>query len=294
MKRFDALHPLPVFCALAVTVVVSMLTLDPVVLALSLVGAVAALASVAPRVRTVLRALPSALLLVALIALVNPLLSQNGATVLLFVNDNRYTLEALLYGVATGCMLVSVLAWCAVYSAVMTADKFMALFGRVLPTLALTVSMALRFVPDVLRRVRRVRRAQHSLGLWTGKGLVDRMRSGLAVFVAVVRQTMEDAIVTARSMRARGYGLHRRTVYVRERFGAQDACYLAATVALAVVAIAGVATGVFAISWYPMLVWAWGGVWRTVATCAWGLLCAMPSVSQLGGKASWQRSISKI
>ena len=50
--------------------------------------------------------------------------------------------------------------WFMGWNAVMTSDKFVYLFGRILPSLSLTLSMGLRFVPRLLRRTREVAQAQ--------------------------------------------------------------------------------------------------------------------------------------
>ena len=45
-------------------------------------------------------------LLFLALALINPLISHNGATVLFVMNDNPVTLEALLYGINSAAMVV--------------------------------------------------------------------------------------------------------------------------------------------------------------------------------------------
>ena len=62
-------------------------------------------------------------------------------------NGNPLTLESILYGLAAGIMLVSVLNWFSCYQVVMTSDKFIYLFGKVIPAMSLIFSMVLRFVP---------------------------------------------------------------------------------------------------------------------------------------------------
>ena len=54
-----------------------------------------------------------------------------------FMNDNPVTLEAVCYGFAVGVMIMSVFYWFKCFNAVMSSDKFIYLFGRVIPKLAL-------------------------------------------------------------------------------------------------------------------------------------------------------------
>lgn len=44
------------------------------------------------------------------------------------------TLESIAYGCAAAVMLVAVLFWFSCYNEVMTSDKFMYLFGRIIRT----------------------------------------------------------------------------------------------------------------------------------------------------------------
>ena len=58
-----------------------------------------------------------------LMAIVNPLISHNGQLVLLYVNGNAITIEAILYGVAMSTMIVAIMLWFSCYNEVMTSDK---------------------------------------------------------------------------------------------------------------------------------------------------------------------------
>ena len=93
--------------------------------------------------------------LMLLAAVVNPLVSHQGVTVLFrFPSGNACTLESVLYGISAAVRLGTAVLWFMGWNAVMTSDKFVYLFGRILPSLSLTLSMGLRFVPRLLRRTR--------------------------------------------------------------------------------------------------------------------------------------------
>ena len=113
-----------------------------------------------------------------MIAVINPLFSHNGVTPLFFLNGNPVTLEAVLYGLDIAVMLVAVLYWFKGYSHVMTSDKFLFLFGRAIPRLALVLSTALRFVPLLKVQIRRVGRAQKAMGLYAADSYVDKVKGG--------------------------------------------------------------------------------------------------------------------
>ena len=71
-------------------------------------------------------------------AVLNPLFNHEGATILTYLPDgNPLTLESMLYGVSAAAMMVTVILWFSCYNSVMTSDKFLYLFGRVIPALSL-------------------------------------------------------------------------------------------------------------------------------------------------------------
>ena len=101
-----------------------------------------------------------ALLAVALLAAgFNPLFNHEGATILgYWPSGNPLTLESVLYGGGTALMLLAALGWFSCLNRVMTADKWMCLVGRALPTLSLLLSMTLRLVPRFRARLEEIRR----------------------------------------------------------------------------------------------------------------------------------------
>lgn len=72
-----------------------------------------------------------------MVAVTNPLFSHNGVTPLFFLNGNPVTLEAFIYGIAIAVMVIAIIMWCKCCSEVMTSDKLLYLFGRVIPKLSL-------------------------------------------------------------------------------------------------------------------------------------------------------------
>lgn len=177
--------------------------------------------------------------LFCMIAVVNPMFSHNGVTPLFFLNGNPVTLEAVVYGVAIAVMLVAVMFWCKCYSEIMTSDKFLYLFGALIPRLSLFLSMLLRFLPAFKKQMRRVSRAQKGMGLYASKSYVDKLRGGVRVFSVMVTWSAEHTAETAASMKARGYGLKGRTNYSLFRMTMRDGVLLALTVLLLAAALAG-------------------------------------------------------
>ena len=97
MRSFDDYNPIPVFIYFLSVTLVTMFCMNPVLLALSLLGALSMCI-----MRNALKGWRFHLFILAaffLTAIINPVFHHNGVTVLFVMNDNPVTLEALLYGV---------------------------------------------------------------------------------------------------------------------------------------------------------------------------------------------------
>ena len=274
MRRFQDHNPAAVALYYLAAAGVAMFTMEPVILALSLIGALVSLAVTGEFTRWKMHLYT--LMLFAGMALINPLISHNGVTVLLVINYNPITLEALAYGVAAGGMIIAVMYWFRSFTAVMTSDKLLYIFGSLSPKLALMLSMALRYVPLFGRQIRTVSRSQKALGLYREDNLIDRLRGGMRIFSVMVTWTLENGIITADSMTARGYGVGRRSRFTIFSWTRQDGLLLLFTLLLAVGTLPGLVDRSF--TYYPAIT-ASPLTWRTmVSYAAYGLLCLLPAI----------------
>lgn len=230
MKNKDAFsgyHPLVNFLYFGLVIGFSMFFMHPVCLFISLFGSVAYHINLNGNgsFRFFIRyALPVMLLT----ALVNPAFNHRGMVILCYLpTGNPLTLESILYGIAAAVMLVSVLLWFSCCTAVMTSDKFIYLFGRVIPSLSLVLSMTLRFVPKFRAQFACVKEAQAGMGNDTSNGsLLKRLKAAAACFSIMVTWSLENAIETADSMKSRGYGLQGRTAFSVYTFTERDKAVL--------------------------------------------------------------------
>lgn len=155
MRIFDTVHPLVIVAYALVALVLTMAAFQPVVVGLALVSALA-LRVCLQGWRVVARALRWQVLLVALIAVVNPLFASVGSTELFRIGTHAVYLESFAYGLCMGALLVAVMTQLMCASCVLTSDKIMAVLGNRLPTISLMMSMALRLVPRFTRRGREI------------------------------------------------------------------------------------------------------------------------------------------
>ena len=210
MKAFSQYHPLVSAVYFAVVIVTVMLVSDPVLQAEALLGGALFACAVFPARRNLKRAGYCAVFAL-IIVVTNPIFSHNGATVLFTVWRYPVALEAFFYGGGMAALMIAVIVWCELMSAVITDEKFMYLLGRVLPKLSLVLSYTIRLVPVIVRRIRRVSGAQKTMGLYSGGSRLNRIRDRGEVLRTVITWSLESSVDTSLSMSARGYGRRGRT-----------------------------------------------------------------------------------
>ena len=161
---FSSCHPIVNFLYFVLVLIFSMFFMHPVSLLLSLASALTYAIYLNGR-KAVRFSLRYMLPMMLLAAITNPIFNHAGVTILTYLpSGNPLTLESILYGIASAMMLAAVITWFSCYSAVMTSDKFVYLFGRVVPALSLILSMTLRFVPKFKAQFQVVSQAQACVG----------------------------------------------------------------------------------------------------------------------------------
>ena len=174
------------------------------------------------------------------ITLVNPLFNTLGQTSLFTLFGKPYTLEALYYGAVVGGIFVVMMLWFGCYSEVLTSDKFTSLFGRLIPSISLLLVMVLRMIPNLMRKAVQISGVRKSIGKGGDAGTTkEKILSGMTVLSALTDWALEGSIITADSMRSRGYGSAKRTNFQIYRMSSRDWILLVLTGLLAAATIFG-------------------------------------------------------
>lgn len=185
--------------------------------------------------------------------LLNTLNVHNGITVLFYLNGNRITLEAILYGCAAALMLSSSMIWFSCFGVIVTEDKFLYLLGRGMPVIALTLSMALRYIPLLKNRFREISTAQRCMGRQNSTGILAKIRQFGKEVSILIAWSLEASIESADSMEARGYGLRGRTSFHLFKMSPAEGVLLVWMLLLGGICIAGCALGYTNIYYYPTM-----------------------------------------
>lgn len=292
---FSKLHPVVNFTFFAFVLVLSMFVMNPVCLALSLVCAFVN-AVYLNGIKTVKLCLKFILPMALLIILINPVFNHQGVTIITYFPwDNPLTLESIVYGIASAALLSSVVLWFSVFNSVITSDKLVYLFGRIIPSLSLVLSMALRFVPKFSAQFKNVRNAQRCIGRDISNGsLINRIKNGIRIISIMLSWSMENAIETADSMKSRGFGLKGRTAYSIYKFDRRDLILLIIVAMLGILVSVSVITGVIDFNYYPSIK---GNITDALALAIfflYGILMLIPTILNAREGIRWKRLRSAI
>ena len=287
---FSSYHPAVNILYFGLVLFFTMCFLHPACLLLSLAAALRYAVCLNGR-RAVRRSLRYLLPAALLAALINPAFNHQGTTILTYLpSGNPLTLESIAYGLAAAALLSAVVTWFSCYTAVMTSDKFVYLFGRVIPALSLVLSMALRFVPRFQVQARAVSQAQRCVGRDVSDGsLLQRLRNGVTILSILLSWCLENALETADSMKSRGYGLPGRTAFSIYRLDDRDQAALWWLGALGGYILSMWGAGGFACRYFPTFRLAPRDGWSLSGLLAFGLLCLTPVIIDRREDRQWTR-----
>ncbi|NMA86355.1 MAG: energy-coupling factor transporter transmembrane protein EcfT [Tissierellia bacterium] len=159
-----------------------------------------------------------------IIILINPIISSRGKTVLFYLFDRVITLESLVYGICTSISLISIMVLFLSYNLIITDDKFMYLFSDILPKTSFLIMMTMGFVPLLKRRAEEIDTVQKLKGgEKKSNSFKEKIIEKMKILNILLIWSLEESIIRARSMRARGYGVvNKRSFYFNYRMDKLD------------------------------------------------------------------------
>ncbi|WP_152393480.1 energy-coupling factor transporter transmembrane component T [Paenibacillus guangzhouensis] len=292
---FSTYHPIINLIYFVAVLACSMLFMHPVFQLIALLSAM--IYSILLKGRRAVRfQLLYMLPLLIVMAVMNPLFNHAGVTILFYLrNGNPMTLESIMYGIAAAVMYVTVILWFSCYNAVMTSDKFIYLFGRIIPALSLIFSMVLRFVPRYAAQVKVITYAQRSIGRDITQGsILARARHGIRILSIMITWALENAIETADSMKSRGYGLPGRTSFSMYRFDRRDRVVLIIMLGLIGGIVGSACFGQNAIRFFPSIRMSSMTTGSIFGFAAYGCFCLLPVAIRLVEDMKWKSIESKM
>ena len=214
MDRFSKYNPKAAFSFFLVEILLTIVIFNPILLAVSFVSAFAYKLKLDGRA-AFLYLLKFILPMILLVMVFNFAFSHYGMTVLFVFREMNFTAESLFYGFTQGLLLGCVMMWFSCYSRVITAERFIAVFGRIIPNTALIFSMVLSFIPRLRKNAGEISDARQLVNS------ESKLKKSINNFSALITMTLEESIETADSMKARGYNKG-RSIYLKYCFSLKD------------------------------------------------------------------------
>jgi energy-coupling factor transport system permease protein len=295
MREFKNFHPIINFIYFVLVIGFSMFFMHPLALIISFSSAFLSLIMI-KGIKAIKQTLLFMLPMIILTTLINPLLNHQGVTILAYLpSGNPLTLESMLYGLCAAIMIINVIFWFAFYNEVMTSDKFIYLFGKIIPSMSLILSMTLKFVPTFISQMKTVSNARRCMGKNPPeKNIIKKAKNAITVLSSVTTWSLENAIETADSMKARGYGTCKRSAFSIFKFDKRDLTALIFMLITGAYTFIGSVFGTMKFSYFPAIKYEAFSVYNIIGFISYLLLCIYPALIELMEVKKWNSLKSKI
>jgi energy-coupling factor transport system permease protein len=210
------LHPLAALIAFVSMAAATLVLENPLCTAITGAGVLALIfqADSWGECRILLR---TAFLVALMVAVINPLVNGQGEHILVYGphlpvwEETNITLEALLYGLAGGARLFTVIAVFALASVTLSPDDLLDMLSRLSFRSSLSAALAVRLYPSMVLEAREMRDVQLARGEpLKGGGRWSRVRAHMPLWLSLFQGSLDRAASIAESMSARGFGAGRR------------------------------------------------------------------------------------
>lgn len=294
LRNFASYHPWTIGFYFLIIGMYTMMVNDPINMMIASLGSHMLFACCSDT-KTFLHHVGYSIIILLIIAVTNPLFVHQGVTILFYMNYNPITLEAVLYGFAFGSMITSILTLCRVLHTVMSTDKILYLFGSMIPTLGLIFSMILQLIPKFQRQMKQIIQTQRLLGNDIKIGSIGkRIRIASMAFSMMVTWAFEHGVMCADSMKARGYGLKRRTYFAFYRLEKRDVLMLICFILTVIVLLGGFMTQFSHVYYYPHVTSIPSNFIALLAYGGYGCLFMLPILLEGREQLLWRYVHAKI
>jgi len=288
--RFDRFHPLVNFLFYAGAVTLLILMLHPVFLVIS-IAVVFLINILHDRLNGLRRWLFFILTTFVLMVMMNPLFNERGRHLLVEINQHRVTVEAVVYGGMNALSIIGIIAIFVSYNVIMTPNKLLFLFAKILPQFAVLLMLTLRFIPLMRRRLEEIAVVQRSKGLSVTHGSWRaRAKIGMLYVQTLLTFSLEEAIQTADSMKARGYGHGPRSSYEYFKMNRADRIAIIYLLGLLSFILVERVSGYGFLTIYPLMESWHLSLMDTAVLISYILFLGFPLLVEAGGVFRWRLS----
>ena len=201
-----------------------------------------------------IRVIKAGLIFGGVVWVFNVLMNHRGSHMLFYFLGNPITLEAMAFGLYIVALMMTMMAGFLIWNQFLNSERFLYLFSRISPKIALILHLALRFAEIFGNRARELTEARRSRqALSEHQSVMARIQSSAAFLTALVSWNLEESMEMALALKAKGYGQKRRTRYAFYQFGSNDGMFVAASGIVMGALIWARALGIGAYQVYPRL-----------------------------------------
>ena len=292
---FSTYHPIVNFIFYIFVLGISMFFMHPIFIIISGVGALSYVFYLKGK-KAILVVFAIAFPTFLLSAILNPLFSHQGMTTLFYLKSgNPITLESIVYGIVAGITIAIVVLWFSSFNQVMTSDKFIYLFGKIIPAISLILSMVFRFVPRFTEQLKKVSYSQKCIGRDVTDGnFLQKVKQGIKIISIMITWALENSVETADSMRSRGYGLRGRSHFHTYNFEKRDICVITIMAVCFIWILIGVITKQIFVLYYPLYSINQLSVYSLLSYILYFILCFLPLFLNVVEDIKWYYLKSKI
>ncbi|MCK9151479.1 energy-coupling factor transporter transmembrane component T [Methanobacterium alcaliphilum] len=192
-----------------------------------------------------------------LIIFLNPLVSHVGTTKIYLIGTYFITFESLVYGILMSLSLLIIILLFSSYNRAVSYQEMLYIFSKKFPNVSMIVIMALRFIPMLNHRLSDVNNVFQLKRRYSKnqkmEGKVEKITNKTKMLAVVIAWSLEESMITANSMKARGYGTAPRTSYLSFKFKRIDYCFLSLIFIFTLICVWGLVQGQGRIEIYPQL-----------------------------------------
>ncbi|MGX7264144.1 energy-coupling factor transporter transmembrane component T [Enterococcus crotali] len=201
---FRQSHPLVISCYYIVILLIVMSSTNPVIIGACFLGSLLLqLLNLKGKSKKIVL---YPLIFCLVITITNPLFVHRGATILFFLFNKPITMEAFVYGFFMGLMIVTVIYLFQNFQTSVESEQFFYLFGKRFPKTVMILTLVFRFIPLLQQYFQELNQVQKTVQRTQKSSFKERAAYGFDLFGNLFSWSLENAMDTADSMKARGYG----------------------------------------------------------------------------------------
>ncbi|WP_455544046.1 energy-coupling factor transporter transmembrane component T [Intestinibacter sp.] len=146
------------------------------------------------------------IMMAVMILIINPLVSHKGTTILFYIGYTPITLESIFYGLISAMKLMTLLLISNYFNKVMTYEKLIYILSPLGHNLSLIISLSVKFIPEYLDKITSIKNTQRTKGIrLDSKNKKEVAKSLTYILNSFFFITLEDGIITIKSIKSRGY-----------------------------------------------------------------------------------------